>query len=76
MPDANPPNPDPDAHQRARQKSSMLLACSLLVLMAIALLVLPLEGRMPKPARFFLAAFDFAIAAVLWLVTRQKFSGK
>ena len=76
MSDPLPPKPDPEAQLRAKQKSSVLFACTLLVIVAIALLVLPLEGKIPKPARIFLAAFDFVIAAVLWLVARQKFNGK
>lgn len=67
--------PDFDANQRARQKKSVLLACSLLALVATALLVLPLN-KIPYPIRVAMAAFDFVIAAVLWLVARQKFSDK
>ena len=76
MPDETPPLDPQIAQQRARQKTSVLLACSMLVIVAIALLVLPMEGKIPKAARIFLAAFDLVVAAVLWLVARQKFSGK
>jgi hypothetical protein len=75
MSDQIPPLPNADALLRARQKKSVLLACSLLVLVATALLVLPLD-KIPFPIRVLMAAFDFVIAAVLWLVARQKFSGK
>jgi hypothetical protein len=75
MSDENSRSPDLDAAQRARQKLSVLLACSLLVLVAIALVALPLP-RIPFAVRALMAAFDIVIAAVLWLVARQKFSGK
>jgi hypothetical protein len=48
---------------------------SLLLLGAIALVALPLT-KVPFPVRALAAATDVVIAAVLWLVARQKFSGK
>lgn len=71
----DPNRSDVEAALRARQKTSVLLACSLLVLVAIALLFLPLN-KIPFPIRALMAAGDIVIAAVLWLVARQKFSGK
>lgn len=69
------PPTDPARAQRARQKTSVLLACTLLLLSAVALLTLPLN-KVPFPIRALVAAGDVVIAAVLWLVARQKFSGK
>lgn len=67
-----PPPDDRDALQRARQKSSVLLACSLLFLVGLALLVLPLT-KIPYPLRIGMAATDFVAASALWLIARQKF---
>jgi uncharacterized membrane protein YkvA (DUF1232 family) len=75
MSDENPPLSEAEAALRARQKTSVLLACTLLVLVAVAVLVLPLN-KIPFPIRVIMAATDFIVAAVLWLVARQKFSGK
>jgi hypothetical protein len=72
MPDETPAPSPRDAALRARQKSSVLLACTLLTLVAIALLVLPLD-KLPRLMRVGLAALDFIVAATLWLVARQKF---
>lgn len=72
---ATPP-PDPRAAAlRARQKSSVYFAMTLLVLCAVALVALPLP-RIPFAFRALAAAGDLVIAAVLWLVVRQKFDGK
>lgn len=76
MSNENTPSPEELERLRARQKSSVLFACTLLVIVAVALLVLPLEDKIPRAARIFMAALDLVIAAVLWLVARQKFSGK
>jgi hypothetical protein len=61
--------------QRARQKTSVLLACTLLLLSAVALLMLP-ENRIPFPVRALVAAGDVVIVAVLLLISRKKFSDK
>ena len=72
---ATPP-PDPRASQlRARQKVSVYFAISLLMLCAVALVALPLT-RVPFGFRGVAAAGDLIIAAVLWLVVRQKLDGK
>jgi hypothetical protein len=75
MPAELPPSNDPLRTQRARQKTSVLLACTLLLLSAVALLALPLN-KVPFPIRALVAAGDVVIAAVLWLIARQKLSGK
>jgi hypothetical protein len=73
-PDATPPDPRTTA-LRARQKMSVYFAITLLILCAIALLALPLP-KVPFAFRAVAAAGDIVIAAVLWLVVRQKFDGK
>jgi hypothetical protein len=70
-----PPEEEIRARLRARQKSSVLLSCSLLVLVGLAVLVLPLE-RIPRPMRWFMAAGDFVAASALWLFARQRFGGR
>jgi Na+/H+ antiporter NhaD/arsenite permease-like protein len=78
MSDSVPPSPDHDPaarELRARQKSTVYFAITLLVLCAVALLSLPLH-KVPFPFRALAAAGDLVIAAVLWLVVRQKLDGK
>ena len=76
MPIPDQPPPDPHAAAlRARQKSSVYFAMTLLVVSAIALVALPLN-KIPFAFRALAAAGDLVIAAVLWLVVRQKFNGK
>lgn len=62
------------AQLRARQKKMLYLAITLLVACAVALVALPLH-RVPLFARVLLAAFDLAIAAVLWVFGRQHLAG-
>ncbi len=52
-----------------------ILAVTELLLCAIALLALPLP-KVPFAFRAFAAAGDLVVAAVLWIVGRQKFDGK
>ena len=61
--------------ERAKLRSSVYLAMSLLVLCAVAVVALPLN-KIPFFARILIAAGDLIIAAVLWLVVRQKFNQK
>ncbi len=68
------PPADPRSARLARQKRTLHIACAVLILGAILLLTLP--GPIPLPLRLILAAFDLVAAATLWLVSRQKFSGK
>jgi hypothetical protein len=76
MPESVSPPPDPRfAAQRARQKASVYFAISLLLLCAIALVALPLN-KIPFGFRAVAAAGDVVIAAVLWLVVRQKLDGR
>ena len=71
---ATPPTDPRAAALRARQKASVYFAMTLLVLCAIALVALPLP-KIPLAFRALAAAGDLVIAAVLWLVVKQKFSG-
>ncbi|MEO7412990.1 MAG: hypothetical protein ABIZ81_06505 [Opitutaceae bacterium] len=73
MPDETSPPPDLSAKLRARQKTSVTLACSLLVVVALALLVLPL-AKVPYPMRIGMAVVDLIAASALWLIARQKFN--
>jgi uncharacterized membrane protein len=50
-----------------------ILKVAIGVLLAAAVLVLTLAGRLPLPARLFTAAMDVVLAGVLWVVLRQKF---
>ena len=76
MPEPVTPPPDPRlVALRARQKTSVYFAMGFLLLSAIALVALPLT-KVPFAVRALAAATDVVIAAVLWLVARQKFSGK
>jgi membrane-anchored glycerophosphoryl diester phosphodiesterase (GDPDase) len=90
LPDSSPPRPEPARRApaesveqaglqkeqlRARQKTSVYFAITLLLLCAIALVTLPLN-KVPFAFRAVAAAGDVVIAAVLWLVVRQKLDGK
>jgi hypothetical protein len=76
MSDQPPAEPDPRTEEaRRKQKTSVYFAMSLLILCAIAVVALPLN-RIPFFARALIAAGDLAVAAVLWLVVRQKLDGK
>ncbi len=67
-PDTPPPS------DLARQK--LILVIVMFVLLGMAALVLTVVPHLPLPLRIFVAATDVILAAVLWLVLRQKFSGK
>jgi hypothetical protein len=71
----SPESAPPAREQRARQKKSIYLAVSLLVLCAAALLALPIP-KIPFFIRALVAAGDLIIAAVLLLVVRQKLDGR
>jgi hypothetical protein len=62
---------DPAA-ERARQRAIILVVIVALVVMAA--LVLTVVPKLVLPARIFIAAMDLVLAAVLWLLLRQKFS--
>lgn len=62
---------DPAA-ERARQRAIIIVVIIALVVMAA--LVLTVVPKLVLPARIFIAAMDLVLAAVLWLLLRQKFS--
>lgn len=62
---------DPAA-ERARQRTVIILVIVALVIMAA--LVLTVVPKLILPLRIFIAATDLVLAAVLWLLLRQKFS--
>ena len=67
MPASQPPSDRDYAQQR------LILKIIIGVLALAAVLVLTLATKLPLPARLFAAATDLVIAAVLWIVLRQKF---
>ncbi|MDB6168596.1 MAG: hypothetical protein JWM88_1460 [Verrucomicrobia bacterium] len=68
------PPEDPRESELARQKMALVIAFVAIGLSGIlALLVL---RRFPLPLRIFIVAGDAIVMSVLWLVVRQKFSGK
>ena len=70
-PHATPPPTGKGKGPLARQRSIIKLVIGLLLVMAaLALVVVP---RLATPLRVFVAASDVILAAVLWLVLRQKF---
>ena len=70
-----PPSPtDPRAGELARQK--MALTIALVAIGLSAVLALVMLRKFPLPLRLFLVAGDLIVMAALWLVMRQKFSGK
>ena len=62
---------DPAA-ERARQRAIIIVVIIALVVMAA--LVLTVVPNLVLPARIAIAAMDLVLAAVLWIVLRQKFS--
>jgi hypothetical protein len=64
------PNP-PSDREYAQQRLILKIIIGVLVLAAV--LVLTLATKLPLSARLFAAGTDVALAAVLWLVLRQKF---
>ena len=72
----NPPPPptDPRAGEIARQKMALTIALIAIGLAAVVAVV-GLK-RFPLSLRIFLVVSDLIVMSVLWLVARQKFSGK
>lgn len=68
------PPTDPRAGDIARAKLALTIAMLAIALScAVALVFL---RHQPLPLRLFLVAGDVIVMAALWLVVRQKFSGK
>jgi hypothetical protein len=74
MPDSEFPPTDPRTGEKARAKLALIVACIFIWIGAVIALV----GlrHYPLSLRLFLVASDLIVMATLWLVVRQKFSGK
>lgn len=48
----------------------------MILLVVMAVLVIRVVPNLPMPVRIFVAVSDLIGAAILWVVLRQKFSGK
>ncbi len=68
------PPTDPRAGEIARAKLALTLACVFIGVSAVLALVF--LRHYPLPMRLFIVAGDLIVIATLWLVVRQKFSGK
>ena len=74
MTDPTLPPTDPRAGEIARQKLALTIA--LVVISLSAVLALVMLRHYSLPLRIFLVTGDLIVMAALWLVMRQKFSGK
>ncbi len=68
------PPTEPRAGEIARAKLALTLACIFIGLSAVLALVF--LRHYPLPLRLLIVAGDLIVVATLWLVVRQKFSGK
>ena len=68
------PSTDPRTANLVRQK--MILTISLLMISVSAILTLFILRRFPLPVRVFLVVGDMIVLSAIWLILRQKFSGK
>ena len=68
------PPTDPRAGEIARAK--MALTIALVAIGASAVVALIALRHYPLALRLFLVAGDLIVMAALWLIVRQKFSGK
>jgi hypothetical protein len=70
-----PDDPTPDSPaELARQR--LILKAVIALLLVMAVLVVTVVPKLPMPARIFIGLSDVTLAVVLWMVLRQKFSGK
>lgn len=74
MASPNLPPTDPRSGEIARQK--MALTIALVAIGISAVLAVLFLRHYPLPLRIFIIAGDLIVMATLWLVMRQKFSGK
>jgi hypothetical protein len=70
----NPPSPPTNTRELRRQR--LILKAAIAVLVIGALLIALLAKNVALPLRLFVASTDLILAAVLWLLLRQKFSSK
>lgn len=69
-------NPSFDPREDALRKARLMLRLVVGGICVGAGLILIFAKQLPLPARVLMAAMDIIIAAVLWLVMRQKLAGK
>ena len=74
MPIPEFPPTDPRAGNLARQRMILTIVIIAVVLGAITIVVY--ARQLPLQVRLLIAGGDLVVAAVLWLVLRQKFSEK
>ena len=74
MADTSLPPSDPRAGELARQK--MILTVVIVAVAIGAVLFVVLARRLPLPLRLLITGSDLVVVAAIWLVLRQKFSGK
>lgn len=72
-PATNDPAPE-SASELARQR--LIIKVVIVLLLAMAVLVVTVVPKLALPLRVFIGLSDVALAAVLWMVLRQKFSPK
>jgi hypothetical protein len=68
-----PPN-DPRSADLANKKLILTIVCCGLVVSALCIVILPIP--LPLPLRLAVGFIDLVAAAAIWLIGRQKFSGK
>ncbi len=73
-PSSPPQLPPPSSAERDRARQKVILKVAIGVLVAGSLAVAILPRSIPLPARLFVSATDLAVAGVLVVLFRQKFS--
>tara|TARA_R110002111_G_scaffold106806_1_gene165206 strand:- start:1413 stop:1628 length:216 start_codon:yes stop_codon:yes gene_type:complete len=68
------PPTDPRPTDIANKKLMLTIICSGLVVSALCIVLLPIP--LPLPVRLAVGFIDLIAAAAIWLIGRQKFSGK
>jgi len=69
----NPPT-DPQNGELARKKALLTIICAAIAISSLLILILPLPISLP--IQLVVVFTDLIAAAVIWLIGRQKFSGK
>ena len=65
---------DPRSGELAQKKLMLTIICCGLVVIALCIVLLPIP--LPLPVRLVVGFIDLVAAAAIWLIGRQKFSGK
>jgi len=68
------PPTDPRAGDLARKKALLTILCIAIAISSLLILILPLPVSLP--IKLVVVFTDLVVAATIWLVARQKFSGK